>query len=182
MEESFENMDLENLVIKDKNFYKKRRIKKLMICTPIILVITLVIILTVVLKPKPDNKIICQYQTQRDNETIHLININSDINYNLIIDDINYGKITSYNFNKAGKYNVTFDFKDKLDTVEGFFKGNKNLIEANFSKLQFDNIVSMANLFNSCNNLSKAFFGNKTPILKNVVICFIIVIHLIHFI
>ena len=166
--ENLENFDLENLIIKDKIYYKKKRKKILLISIPIILVITIVIILIFVLKPKPDNKIICHYQTLFDNENINLININNDIDYNIIIDDINYGKKSSHNFNKSSTFKVIFDFKNKLDSLEGFFKGNKNLIIADFSKLQIDNIISMADLFNSCDNLKEVFFDNKTPNLKSL--------------
>ena len=133
--ENLENFDLENLIIKDKIYYKKKRKKILLISIPIILVITIVIILIFVLKPKPDNKIICHYQTLLDNENINLININNDIDYNLIIDDISYGKKSSHNFNKSSTFKVIFDFKNKLDSLESFFKGNKNLMDADFSKI-----------------------------------------------
>ena len=80
MDENYENNDLENLIIKDKKYYNKKRKKWLIRCIPIILIITLAIILTFVSMPKPDNKIICQYQTLKQNEDISLININNDIN------------------------------------------------------------------------------------------------------
>ena len=102
MAENFEINDLENLVIKDKNYYREKRKKVLLISIPIIITILLLtaiaIILIFVLKPKPENKIICYYQTLKPNENISLLNIKDDIYYNLIIDDINYGKANLYQF------------------------------------------------------------------------------------
>ena len=67
MEQNLENNDLENLIIKDKNYYKQKRNKILSITIPIILVVAIVIILTIVLMPKPDNKIICYYNIINEN-------------------------------------------------------------------------------------------------------------------
>ena len=168
MEENYENMELENLIIKDKEYYRLKRKKILLIALPIILLIAIIIILIIIFRPKPDNKIICHYQIINSNENIHLININDDIDYKLIINDSNHGKQNSFIFNKPGTYEVTFDFKNKLNSLESFFKGINNLIDANFSQLQFDKITSMANLFKSCFNLKKVSFNNKTPNLENV--------------
>ena len=100
MDENFENYDLENLIIKDKQYYRKRKIKCLLFWIPLILVIGIVITLVVLLRPKPDNKIICHYQTQDGTENTTLININNNIEYNIIINDTNCGKINSYKLNK----------------------------------------------------------------------------------
>ena len=90
-------------------------------------------------------------------------------------------KINSYKLNKDTTYEVIFDFKNKLDSLDGFFEGNINLIYADLSKLQIDNIESMVNLFKNCINLKEVFIDNKTPNLKNLSmkICSIIVLHLI---
>ena len=146
MEDNYENMDLENLIIKNKEYYRLKKKKILLIVLPIILLIALVITLIIVFRPKPDNKIICHYQILNNNENIHLININDDSEYNLIINGSNYGKKNSFIFNKPGLYEVTFDFKNKLNSLESFFEGINNSIDADFSNLQFDNITSMANL------------------------------------
>ena len=154
MDENYENNDLENLIIKDKNYYRKRRKKILLISIPIILVIAFVILLIFVIisipeKPKKIyNEIICTYTTWKKNENITLININNDMDFNLIINNINYGKNNSFIFEEIGHHEVTFEFKNKLNSLDGIFKENKNLYTADFSKLQLDKIVSMANLFN----------------------------------
>ena len=90
-------------------------------------------------------------------------------------------KINSYKLNKDTTYEIIFDFKNKLDSLDGFFEGNINLIYADLSKLQIDNIESMVNLFKNCINLKEVFIDNKTPNLKNLSmkICSIIVLHLI---
>ena len=100
MDENFENYDLENLIIKDKQYYRKRKIKCLLFWIPLILTIGIVITLVVLLRPKPNNKIICHYQTQDGTENTTLININNNIEYNIIINDTNCGKINSYKLNK----------------------------------------------------------------------------------
>ena len=128
MDDSYADIELETLVIKDKSYYRKKRIKCLLISTPIILGIAIATTLIIVLWPKPDNKIICHYQTLIPNENIELINIKDDINYNLIIDDNNYEKTNSYQFGEVGTYKVIFDFKNKLNSLEGFFEGKTNLI------------------------------------------------------
>jgi len=107
----YANQDLDNFIIKDKNYYAKRRKKCLLIWIPILLVIILAIVLYLVLRPKPDNKIICQYETLTDDENVILINIDDNIDFTLIIDDVKYGKKKSHNFQKAGKHKVIFDFK-----------------------------------------------------------------------
>ena len=52
MEENYDNDELENLIIKDKEYYRKRRIKCLLIWIPIIVAIAVAITLIFVLKPK----------------------------------------------------------------------------------------------------------------------------------
>ena len=113
MEETFDfgNEDLDNLIIKDKEYYAKRRKKCLLIWIPILLVIITVIVLYFVLKPNENNQIICQYETKEDNENIILINIDDNIEFIVIIDDVKYDKKKSHNFQKAGKHKVIFDFK-----------------------------------------------------------------------
>ena len=82
-----------------------------MILIPILLAIITAIVLFFVLKPKADNKIICQYETKTDDENVILINIEDNIDFTLIIDDVKYDKKKSHNFQKAGKHKVIFDFK-----------------------------------------------------------------------
>ena len=88
----FVSEDLENLIIKDKKYYAKRRKKYLLILIPILLAIITAIVLFFVLKPKADNKIICQYETKTDDENVILINIEDNIDFTLIIDDVKYDK------------------------------------------------------------------------------------------
>ena len=174
MDENNENNDLENLIIKDKNYYRKRRKKIFLISIPIILVIAFVILLIFVIisipeKPKKIyNEIICTYTTWKQNENITLININNDIDFNLIINNINYGKNNSFIFEEIGYHKVTFEFKNKLNSLDGIFKENENLYRADFSKLQLDKIVSMANLFKSCIKLKNVYFDNETPNLEDL--------------
>ena len=43
-----------------------------------------------------------------------------------------------------------------------------NLIEADFSELETDNIKSMENLFAGCKKLSKVYLDDNTPKLKSL--------------
>ena len=135
MDENYDNNDLENLIIKDNNYYRKIRKKIFLISIPIILLIALVIIIIYVLIPDPYNKIYCLYRTSKKNQNITLININDDIDFNLIIYNSNYGKKNSFIFENIGEHYVYLEFKNKLNSLEGIFKENENLIEADFSKL-----------------------------------------------
>ena len=135
-EDTLYAQDLENLVIKDKEYHYKRRKKFLLIFIPIILCILIATVLAIILTMKWGGKIICKYPTTNDNENILLININNDIEYSLIIDDNNYDKNNYHTFEKAGIHNVIFHFKNKLNSLEGFFKEVNNLIEVDFTNLE----------------------------------------------
>ena len=163
----FNSQDMDNLIIKDKKYYAKRMKKCLLIWISILTVIITAIVLYFVLKPKEDNKIICQYETKTDNENIVLFNIDDNIEFTLIIDDVEYDKKKSHKFEKAGKHKVIFEFENKLNSLKSFFEGNKNIIDADFSRLQTENIISMENLFKDCANLTNVNFDNKTPNLEN---------------
>ena len=166
--ENFDDNNLDNFIIKDKEFYWKRKKKCLLAWIPILLVIIIIIIiLVIVLQPKLDNKIICQYKTLKDNENVILINIKNNIDFKIIIDDSSYEN-NYHIFQRAGTYIIIIEFGDKLDSLEGFFEGINNLVEADFSKLQTNNIKSMANIFKSCSNLAKVYFDNETPNLENL--------------
>ena len=72
MEESFENDSLENFVIKDKKFRKERNTKRFRNCLIILFVLIIFAILAIIVwkkKKKNYGKIICIYQTFKDNET-----------------------------------------------------------------------------------------------------------------
>ena len=170
MEETFDfgSQDLDNLIVKDKKFYAERRKKCLLICIPILLVIATALVLYFILKPKEDNKIICRYETKEDNENVILINIDDNIEFIVIIDDVKYDKKNYHNFEKAGKHKVIFEFENKLNSLENFFEGNKYIIDADFSNLQTENIKSMENLFKDCAYLTNVNFDNKTPNLENI--------------
>ena len=56
----FADQDMENFIIKDKKYFAKKRNKYLLIFIPsILLVIIIGIVLYFILKPIPDNNIIC---------------------------------------------------------------------------------------------------------------------------
>ena len=107
---SYYEEDLDNLIIKDKEYYAKKRKKLILILAPIlsVLIITIIIVLVILLKPKINNAIICQYKTEKDNQYINLIKYMKDVDFTLIIDNVKYNKDFSHNFEEEGIHNVTF--------------------------------------------------------------------------
>jgi surface protein len=164
MNESFEHNDLENLLIEDKEYQCKRKIRIIIIIVAILIFIGILIgVFFIVreIKRKKGGKIICSFMTSSDNEIIRLIRTNEDIEFGLIIDGTEYDKKYYHSFEKAGLHSVIFHFQNKLDSLERFFNENSNLIEVDFSQLETENIKSMAHLFNKCRNLTKANFGSN---------------------
>ena len=168
MDEDLENHQLENLVIKDKEYNCKRKKKILLIALLVLLaIIIIIIIILLALRPK-GGKIICKYRTNEDNENIRIINTNNDIGFTLYVNDSSYSQNNFHTFKTAGKHNVTFHFKKKLESLEGFFENLDNLIEIDFSELETENVKSMAKVLQYCQNLTKVNFDNKTPNLENI--------------
>jgi len=167
---SLHEEDLDNLIIKDKEYYAKKRKKLILILAPIlsVLIITIIIVLVILLKPKINNAIICQYKTEKDNQYINLIKYMKDVDFTLIIDNVKYNKDFSHNFEEEGIHNVTFEFKDKLKSLEGFFEDNKYLISADFSNLIAEDIYKMDSIFKNCINLENFTFNSDTPNLVNI--------------
>ena len=166
---NYNDQDLDNLITLDKKYYAKGRKKLLLILIPILIVlIAVIIVLIIVLGQKDTNKIICEYSTNKDNENIPLINIKNNSDFTLIIDGVKNDKKNYHIFEKAGRHNVIFEFKNKLDSLESFFEGNQYLINADFSQLKAENIKSTANLFKNCSHLNNVTFDNETPNLENI--------------
>ena len=163
---------LDKLSIKDKeNLLEKRKknIKNfLFFFIPILLVLIGIGIAFYFILKKKGGKITCKYITTKDNENILLINIKDDIDFSLIIDDIDHERNNYHTFEKPGEHIVTFHFQDKLESIEGFFRELNNLIEADFSEFKADKVKSMENLFYSSLLLNKVTFDNETPNLENL--------------
>ena len=174
MEDNYDSLELDNFVIKDKEFYASRRKKAFIIAGLVLLALIviagIVIVILVIIKAlrEKGGVITCFFSTSEEDEIIPIINIDDDIGYKLIIDDESCDKSTRHKFAQPGLHNVTFHFKKKLNSLDNFFKNMRNLKEADFSKLEAENIESMANLFENCVNLTKVTFDNKTPKLKNL--------------
>ena len=174
MEENFDVANLDNLIIKDRNYYCQIRKKILLIFLILIIILAIItglvflILFLIETFRKKGGKIICTYNILKNNENIHLINIDNDIKFNLIIDDNDYSQSNYHVFETAGIHKVIFHFKNKLDSLKGFFENIENLIEVDFSQFEAENIESMEKLFNGCKQLTKVIFENKTPNLKNI--------------
>ena len=124
--------EYDKLEIRDKNFYAKRRKKIALIVTPILLVLIAAIITLIILfrpKEKYNSSIICKYQTKKDNERINLIDERIKVGFSLIIDGVRYNNKYYHIFEKAGIYNVIFEFEQKIDRINSLFFGNYHLIE-----------------------------------------------------
>lgn len=168
MEEEFADNMLENLVIKDKEYYCRRKKKLLLISFLILLILVIIIIAIILILKRKGGKIICIYKTINDNERIHIINTNNDIDFALYVDDKSYSQNNYHIFEKAGLHKVVFHFRKKLESLEGFFEKLDNLIEIDFSQLETENTKSMANILQYCQNLTKVNFDNITPNLENI--------------
>ena len=75
--ESFDVVELDNLVIKNKEYRKKKRIKIIKIISiifAILIVIGVVLFIILTILANNYGKIICDYKTDNDNENIELIN------------------------------------------------------------------------------------------------------------
>ena len=80
----FEELDLESLIIKDKEYYRKRRNKILKLIAIIFGIVAIVVVITILLSIKRGGKIICIYKTTKDDENINLINKIDDLSFSLI--------------------------------------------------------------------------------------------------
>ena len=168
MDEELENHQLENLVIKDKEYQCKRKKKILLIVLLVLLAIIIIIIVILLLLRPKGGKIFSIYRTIKDNENIHIINVNKDIAFTLYVNDTSYSQNNFHTFKTAGLHNVIFHFKKKLESLEGFFENLDNLVEIDFSKLETENVKSMAKVLQYCQNLTKVNFDNITPNLENI--------------
>ena len=168
MEEDFEDIMLDNLVIKDKEYYRRRKKKILLISLLILFIIIIIIIVIIIILKRKGGKIICIYKTIKDNERIHIINTNNDIDFALYVDDKSYNQNNYHIFEKAGLHKVVFHFRKKLESLESFFENLDNLIEIDFSQLETEYIKSMANILQNCQNLTKVNLDNITPNLEDI--------------
>ena len=120
MEENFSLENMDNLIIKDRNYYCKRRKKIFLILLILIIIIAVItgivflILFLIETFRKKGGKIICQYNILNNNENIHLKNIANDLDYNLIIDDIYILKILIM-------------FLKKLEIIKLYFISKVNL-------------------------------------------------------
>ena len=155
--QDFQNEDLNQLIIKDNEYRRKRMIKLLAIFIPIIIVIIIAVIVIIVLSLYRGGTLTCNYITKQDNETVTFLNENIYQKYkikmklnNKTIDTTN-----TYIFPKKGEHLLTFEFKEKISSLENFFEGIDKLYEVNLSNLKFeeDKITTMSKLFYNCINL-----------------------------
>ena len=164
----FEELNLDNLIIKDKEYYRKRRNKILIIIAIIFGIVAIAVVITILLLIKRGGKIICIYKTTKDDENINLINKADDLSFSLIIDEESFSKRKSHTFKKAGLHKVIFHFKKKFETLGYLFHKLDNLIEIDFSQLVTEKVKSLEYVLNYCRNLTKVTFDNKTPNLHNM--------------
>ena len=149
--------DLDNFIIKDNEYKKKKRMKCFLITTPIILVIIAIVIAIVLLSLYKGGTLTCTYITLQDNESVKLLNDNIYKKYTIKIKsgEKNIDKTNTYIFSKAGKHELTIKFKEKIDNLENFFEDVDKLYEVDLSQLIFeeDKINSVKRLFKNCVNL-----------------------------
>ena len=168
MEEILYPQDIENFVIKDKKYRSKKLKCGIIITVAILVFLAIIAVVLFFLLRYIGGKIICKYETTKDNEEVQLININDDITFSLIIDDIDFSGKKSHNFDKAGIHKVIIEFKPKLKSLDGLFKGITNLIEIDFSELITEEIKSMTSTFAYCTKLTKVNINKAIPNIDNL--------------
>ena len=72
---------------------------------------------------------------------------------NMIIED-NKWKI-DYDFQNIGQYTFEITFKNKIDSLNGFFEGCSNIISLDLSNFDSSNVTSMKNMFAGCDKLKE---------------------------
>ena len=175
-QEGFDQVDLDNLIIKDKEYTKKIWIKRIILFSFIffaILIIAAIIIIIIVIKNMTYGKIECIYQTLTNNETITLINWHDeDKTFFLLIDEEEFEQKTNHTYKNPGLHKVIFVFKKRLKSLAHLFSENEALIEADLSQLESKELISLKGSFTKCLNLKKVKFefagSNKIEDMSNL--------------
>ena len=155
--------------IERKNKTKEKRKKYLCYAILILSIVSILIaILLFILLPYRGGKIITKYETTKENEEVQLINTNDDITFRFFIGDIDYKGNKTYCFERAGIHTVIFEFKSKMKSLDGLFRGITNLIEIDFSELITEEITSMSSTFAFCSKLNKVNINNTMSNLENL--------------
>ena len=160
MEElSYENTDLDNLVIKDNEYKSKKRMQLLARISPIVLIAIGLGILLYFLLRFNGGEMTCKYITKKENESVQLLNKNIFEKYTIkmYVDEEGVDSSNTYTFSKSGYHTVKFEFKQEIKSLENFFEDIDKLIEVDLSKLIFEDnkITSVKRLFANCINLKK---------------------------
>ena len=170
LKDDFQGKDLDNFIIKDNEYRKKKKIKYTLIISSILLAIITITIVLVLLLIYRGGKITSTYITKTDNEFVKLINENiyNKYKFSLKYNDESIDKTNNHSFSKAGKHVIVFEFKEKIESLENFFDGVDKLYEVDLSELNFENdIISTKRLFAGCENLKKIKLGFDTSKIQN---------------
>ena len=111
MEElSYENTDLDNLVIKDNEYKRKKRMQMLAIISPIVLIAIGLGILLYLLLRFNGGEMTCKYITKKENESVQLLNKNIFEKYTIkmYVDEEGVDSSNTYIFSKSGYHTVKF--------------------------------------------------------------------------
>ena len=168
IDHNFTEANLEHLIIKDKAYKRKKMLKIIIIIILLLIFLGIIAVFLIYFLIYRGGKIICSYETTKDNEEVQLINIKDGISFSLKIDEKGSKRNDKHLFEKAGLHNVTFHFKKKLESLDGLFKGINHLIEADFTELETEEIKSMGSTFAYCKNLKKVNFNTETPNLEDM--------------
>ena len=157
--DEFQSEDFDAFIIKDNAYKRKRRLKCFLIIIPILLIIIALTIALILILKYRGGTLICTYITLNDNESVKLLNDKIYEKYTLSIkqNEKSIDNNNTYTFDKAGNHTLTFEFKQKIESLENFFEGIDKLYEVDLSKLIFeDNInINAHGLFKNCINLKK---------------------------
>jgi len=159
LKDEYQTEDLEKFIIEDNEYRRKRRLKLFAIIFPIVLVVIAIILVIVLLLIYRGGTLTCTYITSQKNEQVKLLKDDIYEKYTLKIKhgDENIDKHNFYTFAKAGIHKITFEFKEKVESLENFFENLDKLYEVDLSHLIFEEnkIISVAKLFKNCINLKK---------------------------
>jgi len=159
LKDEYQTEDLEKFIIEDNEYRRKRRLKLFAIIFPIILVVIAIILVIVLLLIYRGGTLTCTYITSKNNEQVKLLKDDIYEKYTLKIKqgDESIDKNNFYTFAKAGIHKITFEFKEKVESLENFFENLDKLYEVDLSQLIFEEnkITSVAKLFKNCINLKK---------------------------
>ena len=135
---------------------------------------------------KLSNYIIGEFEIEKDNQTIRIINSYEEFirekkwedkeefhnekeikdNCEIRINDKKIPFSYKHEFNKKGRYTIKYIFKNNLTNVNTLFRDCKYLVNINLSNFNTQNVIYMGGMFEECSSLTNIDLSNINT--KNV--------------